>query len=25
MNSPLDGLIKVSGAPLEKALDHLGR
>jgi hypothetical protein len=25
MNRPLDGLIKVSGAPFEKALDHLGR
>ena len=25
MNNPLDGLIKVSGAPLENALDHLGR
>jgi hypothetical protein len=25
MNNPLDGLIKVSSAPLENALDHLGR
>ena len=25
MNRPLDGMIRVSGAPFEKALDHLGR
>jgi len=25
MASPLDGMIKVSGAPMQKALDHLGR
>jgi len=25
MNNPLNGLIKVSGVPLENALDHLGR
>ena len=25
MNSPLDGMIKVSSAPLHKALEHLGR
>jgi hypothetical protein len=25
MNSPLDGMIKISSAPLRKALDHLGR
>jgi len=25
MNSPLEGIIKISGAPLHKALEHLGR
>lgn len=25
MNRPLDGVIKVSGAPMQKALDHLGK
>jgi hypothetical protein len=25
MNHPLDGMIKVSSAPLHKALEHLGR
>ena len=25
MNRPLDGMIKVSSAPLHKALEHLGR
>jgi hypothetical protein len=25
MNSPLDGMIKISSAPLHKALEHLGK
>jgi hypothetical protein len=25
MNAPLEGIIKVSSAPLHKALEHLGR